>query len=90
MSQLIEEVEQFIADDMEILRELLHTIPGLMPVSTSPQVEAELSSALEFAEQPYAIVLQLMIFCRLAGLEMLNFSDYCPKDFLWVRCLLPR
>jgi hypothetical protein len=50
MSQLIEEVEQFIADDMEILRELLHTIPGLMPVSTSPQVEAELSSALEFAE----------------------------------------
>ena len=47
MSHFTEEVEQFIADDMEVLRELMHTVRGLMPVSTSPAVEAELSDELE-------------------------------------------
>lgn len=47
MSHFTEEVEQFIADDMEVLRELMHTVRGLMPVSTSPAVEAELSDELD-------------------------------------------
>jgi hypothetical protein len=48
MSHFTEDVEQFIADDMEVLRELMHTVRGLMPVSTSPQLEAELSNELDF------------------------------------------
>lgn len=49
MPHFTEEVEQFIADDMEVLRELMHTVRGLMPVSTSPAVEAQLSDELDVA-----------------------------------------
>ena len=47
MSHFVEDVEQFIADDMEVLRELMHTVRGLMPVSTSPAVDAQLSDELD-------------------------------------------
>jgi division protein CdvB (Snf7/Vps24/ESCRT-III family) len=48
MSQFTGEIEQFLADDMEVLREVLHTVRGIMPVSTSPAVEAMLADELDF------------------------------------------
>jgi len=47
MSQLTDDIQEFLADDMEVLRELMHTVRGLMPVSTSPELEAQLSEDLE-------------------------------------------
>lgn len=49
MSHFTDEIEAFISDDMEIMRELMHTVQGLMPVSTSPELEARLSDELDFA-----------------------------------------
>lgn len=55
MSHLIENVEQFIADDMSVLRELMHQVKGLSIVSTAPIIEevndfTPTSEAFEFEQ----------------------------------------
>ncbi len=37
--QLIDEIEQFISDDMTVLRELMHEVKGLSIVSAVPALE---------------------------------------------------
>ncbi len=50
MSQLVDEIEQFIADDMAVLRQLMHEVKGLSIVSAVPAIE-EAQASMTASEQ---------------------------------------
>jgi len=50
MSQLVDEIEQFIADDMTVIRQLMHEVKGLSIVSAVPEIE-EMQSESVASEQ---------------------------------------